>query len=202
MKKGESQVGRSLSSTELGRMLRAERASVGMRRAKDMADAMGISSGHLSAIENGKNKSMDIEFLIRCNCYFKRKYFEHGTETPWDEKKAMELFGKGLMSASKNILLSMSYFPGKKRDLLVKLILTLLLIPNEPPMGMTVLLENERTVGWENPMSKASGLITSFYDAMKKLDIANEGLIDLPLPPPRRKITRKRRKNKPSGNKA
>jgi len=123
---------RDSPSTELGNFLRSERALRGIRRAKDMADEMGISNTHLSNVETGKNDSMDIDFLLKCRDFLGLRLREDRDEEKHEKTgKTFELFYKGFVSSPKSISLDMKYFRGNRKILLAKIIVALLFMPDD-----------------------------------------------------------------------
>jgi transcriptional regulator with XRE-family HTH domain len=71
MEHEELEDGQQHNLTDLGKLLRSERTLKGDKNAKKMAEALGISEGLLSGIENGnKEDHPDMDFLVRCVDYF------------------------------------------------------------------------------------------------------------------------------------
>jgi transcriptional regulator with XRE-family HTH domain len=82
----------------------------------DAAKALNYSPSNFSNILTGK-KSPDVEFLIRCQKYFKL-----------DKKETIELFRQAF-SSSDTITLDTSYFPPHEKDWIVDVLVTLVLFP-------------------------------------------------------------------------
>ena len=157
---------RDSPSTELGNFLRSERALRGIRRAKDMADEMGISNAHLSKVETGKNDSMDIDFLLKCRDFLGLR-FREGRDEEMQEKmgKTFELFYKGFVSSHKNISLDMKYFQGNRKILLAKIIVALFFMPDDMAVKIDIRGKKD-VVDYAKAVDEVKGMVT---DAMRDI---------------------------------
>jgi transcriptional regulator with XRE-family HTH domain len=174
-------------------MLRIERINRGIKAAKKMAEALGITASMLSEIENGKKGEYpDIDFLLQCRDFFGWKIQEAESEDIKLEKikKTFELFEKGLLS-SEYISLNMNNFHGIRKTLLAKIIMVLLFIPDQTPSHI-ILTETERKWAVDNHIEKVSDCLSGLYNLLQKLGTKDGEINDLPSPPVHKRITRKR----------
>ena len=177
---------KEMSPTEFGTLLRVKRVLRGTRRAKDMADAMGISSGRLSNIENGKAKSMDIDFLLRCRDFFGLKEIKKD-----NIKETLEIFYKGFVSAPENISLDMKYFSGKRKILLAKILVALLFMPDELAENQEILVCKDHykdVADYKSAMVKVSMMASQVVAACSIINGSNL-IKDWDSPVPSKKST-------------
>lgn len=191
MESSESENKTAPIPTDFGKMLQIERISMGIKNAKTMAEALGITPSMLSEIENGKKEGYpDISFLIRCRDFFGWNIKETDSKDMKLKKitKTLELFETGLLSP-KNVSLDMNYFHNERKQLLAKVITVLLFMPDKTP-SYTVLGEKMK---YDNQMREVSKRIFELYESLKQLVTINLIINDLPPPPIRQKITRNRK---------
>ncbi|MDR2068728.1 MAG: helix-turn-helix domain-containing protein [Spirochaetaceae bacterium] len=105
-------------STELGKMIKSLRIRKDDITQKTLAADLNYSTGYLSNIIMGKIDP-DIEFLVKCKNYFNL-----------NKQDTIELFNKALLSC-KTIILQDSYLTKRKKELLIKVIVAILLLPDQ-----------------------------------------------------------------------
>ena len=171
----------TLTLTELGKMLRSERIKKGDKNARKMSKALGITPSMLSEIENGKTGwKLTIEFLIRCRDYFGWNILngDNDVTRQYKAEKTIELFEKGLLSYE-NISLNMKYIKGERKDILAKIIPILLLTPDNLDSYYQLIIGK---------------ISTGINDSKTYLHQNFHRItIDIPTPPPQKKIIRSRK---------
>jgi DNA-binding XRE family transcriptional regulator len=134
----ESNSGNNTKMTPFGKMMRMERLEAEIPSQAQMAKSLGVSTGKLSEIESGrkviKGKCVEchpsIEYMIKCQDYFGWKITDKTDDKNEEKiKKTIELFEAGLLS-SETIEIDTRYFLEDRRDMLVKILTVLLLMPN------------------------------------------------------------------------
>jgi transcriptional regulator with XRE-family HTH domain len=119
-------------STELGKMIRIWRIRKGEISQEALAAELNYSAGYFSNIITGKIDP-DMEFLIKCRNYFNL-----------NKEETIELFHAAFLS-SKTITLQPAYLTPERKNWLVKVLTTFLLMP-EPTSYNSAKAEIERSV--------------------------------------------------------
>jgi len=181
--------------TDFGKLLRSERTLKGDKNAKKMAEALGISEGLLSGIENGNKEDYpDIDFLVRCVDYFGWRLLANDSEEEKRKKieKTLDLFENGFLS-TENISLNMKYLYNERKRMLVKIIMLLLFMPDKIHTKDYA----DGTKYYEDQIKTFGEEISNLYGSMKQKLTEFLQMNDLETPPPLSKTKRPRKGKSP-----
>jgi transcriptional regulator with XRE-family HTH domain len=134
---------------KFGILLKQLRADKGNLTQDALAGELDYPSSYLSAISNGKAEP-EMDFLIKCIDYFKL-----------DKEETINFIFTAFSSCNKKLTLDISYFTGKRKELLIKAITALLLIPD-----FTVYDQNKARIE-KSIENMCNSLITSFIEIKK-----------------------------------